>query len=388
MRRLAHALLPVLFALLPAAASAQGLPGPAQDRFTRYSYVASPEGPLVLLLPLSGALGATGAAVRDGFLAAAAATGTPVRVYDAGASPEGAVDAFSRALRDGPSVVVGPLRKEAIAAIAAEGAAVPWLALNYLDRAAGENLVQFGLSPEDEARAAAEQAYQQGLRRALTVIPQVVAGSDWGERALAAFSARLTELGGEVIGIARYAPGAGNFSAPAQALLGLDDSRQRHRTLENTLGARSEFEPRRRDDADFLFMAARPADGRLLWPQLRFHRLGDLPVYTTSAIYEGRADSELNGLRICDMPYLMEGENASTRLRAEVTGLPSATQQPRLFALGADAFALAIRMRNNELLGQPNVAGHTGQLALAQGVVTRRLVCGDMRDGKLRPAKP
>jgi len=370
------------------AALAQRLPGPAQDRFTRYAYAASPEGPLALLLPLSGSLASTGIAVRDGFLAAAAAAGTPVRVYDAGSGNESAVDAFGQALRDGPSVVVGPLRKEAIAAIATAGAAVPWLALNYLDNLGGENLVQFGLAPEDEARAVADHAYQLGLRRALAMVPLAVSGSDWGERALAAFTARLNALGGEVIGIARYSAASLNFAAPIQMLLGLDESKERHRVLANTLGARSEFEPRRRDDADFLFIAARPADGRLLWPQLRFYRVSDLPAYATSAIYEGKPDNELNGLRVCDMPYMLDGAGAYARLRAEIEGLASASQQPRLFALGVDAYSVAARMRSGELRSTPNFAAATGLLSFGNGAIARQLGCSEFRDGKPRaPAK-
>lgn len=370
-----------------AAAFAFGPPTPAQDRQLRFFSAENPDGPLVLLLPLSGAQAAVGRAVRDGFLAAAASAGAAVRVHDAGSSSDSALEGFRRALHEEPSVIIGPLHKDAVAAISAQGPSAPWLALNYLEpRMQLERMVQFGLAPEDEARAAAEHAHAQGLRRALALVPQTTLASDWGARALQAFAARLIELGGAVVSEGRYTVGESNFAVPIKLLLGLDQSTERHRALDSLLGARSQFEPRRRDDADFLFIAARASDGRQLWPQLRFHRSGDLPVYATSAIYEGRSDSELNGLRVCDMPYLSDATGSYAKLRGEVEGLNSARQQPRLFALGYDAYAVAARMRSGELNATPGFAAATGTLTLANGAIQRRLGCAAFRDG--RPSPP
>ena len=120
-----------------------------------------PASSLALILPLSGALAPTAEAVRDGFMAAALKTPNhlPVRLYDSGNSNASSLAAYQQALREGASFVVGPLRKESIAAIAALGQLpAPVLALNYLDETAQApaNFFQFGLAPEDEARAAAE----------------------------------------------------------------------------------------------------------------------------------------------------------------------------------------------------------------------------------------
>lgn len=368
--------------LLSNAACAQGPPTPAREGFFSAAFSsAAPGGALALILPLSGPLAATGAAVRDGFLAAAAESGAQVRVFDSGSGVDQASPVFREALRSGPSLIVGPLRKEAVQAIAMEHPGAPWLALNYLDAPIPvDGLVQFGLRPEDEGRAAADDAYQRGLRRALALIPQSTVNSDWGERALAAFSTRIAELGGAVIASAHYVPGTSNFGEPIRQLLGILDSEQRHRALVSTLGERSEFEARRRDDADFIFLAAKPADGRLLWPQLRFHRSGSLPVYATSAIFEGRRDAELNGLRLCDIPYLGAAEDKMAELREQVATLDSARRQPRFFAMGHDAFALAQAIRNNVV--QEPVPGLTGILLLQGGAILRQLSCMEIRDGR------
>lgn len=338
---------------------------------------------IALLLPLTGAYSATAEAVRDGFLSAyfdKSGAKPALRIYDTGTTPDSAMAAYQRALRDGTGFIVGPLRRDAVAAIAQYGQPpAPMLALNYLDSTQPVfNLFQFGLSPEDEARAAAERAVAEGGQRALALVP----AADWGERALAAFRQRLQELGGSVIAGGSYALGARDFSAPIKLLLGIDDSVARHRALDNTLARRTEFEPRRRDDADFIFIAARPAEGRMIWPQLRYHRSYGLPVYATSLIYGGGSEPELNGVRFCDMPWMVNAKGDLAALREGAAGLRSLKSQPRLFALGYDAFSLVNRIQKGELQAGAGYPAATGELRLgAAGAISRRLDCVQIESG-------
>lgn len=352
------------------------------------AYTAAPGRAYALLLPLSGPHAASAEVVRDGFMSAwlAAAGDKPaIRIYDAGASAEAAVSAYHTALRDGAALIVGPLRKEGVAAIAALGPPpVPVLALNYLDaNAAPANLLQFGLAPEDEARAAAERAWADGRRRAATLTP----ASDWGERALIAFNTRLQELGGASVAAARYGGGDSDFSPAVKALMSLEASESRHKALTAILGSNTEFEPRRREDLDFIFVAARASDARLILPQLRFHRAGALPVYSTSLIYDGDG-SDLSGPRFCDMPWMIEPQGAWAQPRAEALELFPARMReaPRLFAFGADAARLARLIERGELRAGSDVAGATGTLSLrGDGSVLRRLGCAQLVDGQALP---
>lgn len=355
-----------LFGLLPARSNSDGI---------------------ALLLPLSGAFSATAEAVRDGFLSAyyrKAGTRSPVRIYDAGANASTTLAAYQQALNDGAGLIVGPLRKDGLSAIVGLGQpGVPVLALNYLDSAQPVfNLFQFGLAPEDEARAAAERAVAEGGRRALALVPS----TDWGERALIAFSDRLRELGGSVLASGRYALGARDFSTQIKQLLGVDASEARHRALSNTLARNTEFDARRRDDVDFVFIAARPADGRMIWPQLRYYRSSSLPVYATSLIYDGGIDTELNGVRFCDMPWMLDSKVANlTAARADAASFASARSQPRLYALGQDAFLLAGLIQKGDFQPAAGYPGASGQLSLgAGGVVSRRLECVQIDSGRPR----
>ena len=342
---------------------------------------------IALLLPLTGAYSATAEAVRDGFMSAYFGKGgsqPAVRVYDVGATASSSVAAYQRALSDGTGFIVGPLRKDAVAAIADLGQPpVPMLALNYLDSAQPVfNLFQFGLAPEDEARAAAERAVAEGGRRAIAFVP----ATDWGERALVAFRQRLQELGGSVLASSSYALGGRDYSAPIKQLLSIEDSEARHKALSNTLARNSEFEPRRRDDADFIFLVARPAEGHLIWPQFRYHRSGSLPMYATSLIFGGGIDIELNGVRFCDMPWMVGAQAELTQLREQAAGLPSLRSQPRLFALGHDAYMLAKLIQKGDLQGGAGYPAATGELRLGtSGAIARRLDCVQIEDGKPVP---
>lgn len=338
-----------------------------------------------LLLPLSGPLASSAEAVRDGFLGAhkrAGGKGT-IKVYDAGNTNDTTLAAYRLALDEGAALVIGPLRKESVANLVAAGTKVPTLALNYLDEsvAVPSDFYQFGLSPEDEARSAAERAVADGDKRALALVPN----TDWGARVLAAFDKRLHELGGGVVQATRYTPGKADFSKPIQDLMKLDASEARHKALTSIIGAKTEFEPRRRDDVDFIFMAARAADGRLLWPQLRFFRATDLPVYATSAVFEGQADRELSGVRFCDMPWMIQS-SSYTDERTKSAEFASLHSQPRLFALGRDAFFLASLIEAGQLRAGTSYPAATGNLQLTgKSIIARGLTCARFTSDSIEP---
>ncbi len=335
-----------------------------------------PAGHIALLLPLSGPFTATGEAVRDGVLARHFASGAPVevRVYDVGEGADLLLAAYQRALNDGARFIVGPLTKESVAQLAALSPPVPVIGLNYVD--AGIylpfNFYQLGLAPEDEARAAADDAGSRGLRRAVALVPE----GDWGTRVLAAFEGRLRQWGGQVIDAGRYRQGVSDQSGAISALMGVAASEERHRALTSALGMRSEFEARRRSDIDFVFLAARSQDARVLMPQFRFYRAGGLPHYATSLVYDGRADAELAGLRFCDMPFMLDAGGVWARERAQVARLPSLAAYPRLHALGRDAYDVAVALQRGSLRVGDTFNGASGRLEWnASSTLGRRLEC-------------
>jgi uncharacterized protein len=338
---------------------------------------------IALLLPMRGAYSASAEMVRDGFFAALYAqpgTRPSVKAYDTGTTLESLRLAVRQAVSEGARFIVGPLQKELVTALAAQGnPPVPVLALNYLEATqyAPGSFYQLGLAPEDEARAAATQAIAAGFRRAAVLTPQ----NDWGDRILSAFSKRLAELGGELVSTQRYT-GIAEISQPIRALMALPESDERKATLAATLGLKLEFEPRRRDDLDFVFVAAKADQGRLLIPQLRFHRLGTLPVFATAQVFDnGTGDSDLSGLRTCDMPMMTGAGGRYAMLRTQLGDvLPGRTrEQERLFGLGYDAYQLISFLHVGPLPSSGGFPAATGDLAMAaNGAIWRGLSCEEL----------
>lgn len=330
---------------------------------------------MALLVPLSGRLANAGQAIRDGLMAAyydqpEYVERPRIRVYDTGSEGPGVTTAYERAVDAGADFVIGPLAKDAVAKLAARGSLeTPILSLNYLPDNADErpqDLYQFGLLPEDEAREAADAAIQNEHFNAVTLVP----AGNWGGRMIDGFRSRYETMGGVIVESSRYNSEASDYGRSIQALLNLDSSYARERRLQNTIGRDVRFEPRRRQDIEVIFMAAMPRQARLLEPQLEFHRAGDLPVYATSHVFSGvpdpDSDWDLNGLFFTDLPWILDNLDDPDPLYRSVTEHwpGSRGQYPRLYALGIDAFAVLPHLGR---LGENDRAvlnGRTGRLTL------------------------
>jgi len=342
---------------------------------------------VALLLPLSGREQAYGEAVRDGFLAAYLQSPNKdllplVRIYDT--RQVGAPASYRSAIADGADMIVGPLLRDDVTQLmgSANGEA-PVLALN-LGNAGGylpPVFYQFALDPEGEAREAARRPLADGHVRAIALVP----ANNWGKRLLDSFTAELGAVGGELLTSATYDPGEQDYSSAITRALNLDQSKERYRRLSDVLGMYPEFEPRRREDVEFIFVAAQPEQGRLIRPQLKFHYASDLPVYATSAIYQPdvAANKDLDGLAFTDMPWLLSLAKDNSGLHAMVATsfVELQENQPRLVAMGVDAFRLLPWLYSGQQVS--GLPGATGLLSItANGVVQRQLEWARFSNGR------
>jgi len=366
-----HPVLPELLARI--AAERQAVPAPAN---------------IAVLLPSRGPFATAAGAIRDGFLAALYADNVninantaplTVRFYDS--SETDTLATYAQAVTDGAEVVVGPLRKEAVTELAAAtNLPAPVLALNQLgpDTAAPGTLHQYALAPEGEATAVADRAWYDGHRQIVILMP----ATDFGQRIAGAFRTRWEALGGVVLEERGYDPDENDFSQPITALLGLSASNSRYKSLRGLLRRPLEFEPRRRRDADAVFLVALPRQARQLKPQLAFHHAADLPVYATSHVFApasgADANRDLDGLRFCDMPWTLGAADP-----ALAGGLPTASGPlARLFAFGADAYHLLPYLARLQGDPEARLDAQGGLLSLdASGRVHRQLLCAEFADG-------
>jgi len=352
---------------------------------------------VALLLPLGGRFEQAARAVRDGFLGAwyadpRAEERPAVRVHDT--TGEDPWVSYSAALEDGADLVVGPLRREAVDALAGSSNRTrPVLALNRGEVAVARDdaapLYEFALDPEEEARALAERAWFDGRARALLLRPR----GEWGERVAAAFSEAFERLGGEVLEQAVYDPQADDMSAPVAAGLGVVASRERRRALSRQLGVRLGFEPRRRQDIDFVMLAAFPRQARQIRPQIAFQQGADLPVYATSHVFSGvideAADRDLDGIVFGDMPWVLPGaaspEIAALRERMSAAWPAARSGFARLYAFGVDAYRLIRHLGRLRAQRFAELEGASGRLSVsADGRIARRLLWARFSGGRPR----
>lgn len=331
---------------------------------------------IALLLPLSGRLSEAGEALRDGFLSAYygqdESSRPTIRVYDTGSD---AAAAYHRAVDDGAGFVVGPLGKENVLAVrAAADGRVQVLALNVLPdtETVPRRFFQFALSPEDEARQVAERLLAEGKRTGVAL----VAAGEWGSRILAAFHAVFSAGGGQLATSLSYAASTTDFSDTIVPLLGFEDSQRRYKAIVALVGGSLQFNPRRRDDLEFVFFGGQPVHGRLVRQQLKFYYAGDLPVYSVSDVYElnAAANQDLEGVAFVDMPWMTDDTPALAEKRSSAAQLwpTTAHRWGRLFAMGHDAALLVMALRHSSPPITEPVAGLTGRLTVDAGGRVRR----------------
>jgi outer membrane PBP1 activator LpoA protein len=346
---------------------------------------------IALLLPLSGRNASVGRALQNGFLGAYFATASglddrqSVRIYDVNAEG-GAAAAYAVAVEEGAEFVVGPLLRSNVIELANDILVpVPVLTLNYLpdDTLAPPGLYQFGLAPEDEAMSAAQRALQDGHTRGVALVPN----NDWGRRLLTTFVTEFEGLGGSVLDYRSYTPGNQDFSDDIETLMGLSGSVQRYRRLRANIGGALQFDPRRRQDTDFIFLATDASAGRLLKAQLKFHYSGSIPVYSTSSVnsLDGRSNADLNGIMFADTPWVVDPQPWIAHLPAQFREFwPDERRITRLHAMGYDAYNLIASLYGARGGDMPEFEGATGTLFLDQsGRVHRRLAWAQFQGGEV-----
>lgn len=305
---------------------------------------------IAMLLPITSPFGKSAQAFYDGFLAARerdlSAAQPTVSLMDIGEAPALAPLYARTAVQGGADFIVGPLGRKAVnALLSGARPRLPTLVLgNIPAHHSAPNLYGISLSPEPEARQAADRAFADGHRKASVFHSD----SEWGQRVATAFAQRWEVLGGVVVDQRSFPRRISDYSQIIQELLGLKDSLAREQNLAAQLQLELEFTPRRRDDLDFLFLAAQAEQARLVAPQLRFFQAHDLPLYATSHVYSGApnpaTDADLNGVLFGDMDWMIEAAAWSQPTRSAPAERAASqyyhTGLDRLYALGLESYRL------------------------------------------------
>ncbi|WP_167856036.1 penicillin-binding protein activator [Natronospirillum operosum] len=347
---------------------------------------------IALILPVSGDLRGPGQAIADGFLAGyfrAKNEGQDVpelRFYD---EANGDVrQVVTSAIEAGADFIIGPLgRNQVMQVESVNSLPVTVMALNRTDRQVinNENVIQFALAPEDEARQVARHAWFSGHNVAAAIRPQ----GEWGERVASAFREEWERLGGQLVSTESIpAQDDGRrYLAQVRSLLDIDQSQQRSINIQSVLGTAVEIEPRRRRDLDFIFMAVEPDQARQLRPLLNFQYAEDIPILATSSIVAtndtGR-DRDLSGIRLVEIPWLVSDSAEAEALAA--LDIEQFSTYSRLYAMGLDAWHLVPQLPYLRSAPEAQYRGQTGILRLNErGQIERELAWAQYMNGRLVP---
>jgi len=350
---------------------------------------------VALMVPLHGDLADSGKAIRNGFLAAYyyslqhGQSNTNIKIIDTSLGDVPSL--YQQAVDNGATFVIGPLTKQNVQALVNLGSLpATTLALNTVDNYMQynvANLYQFGLFSLDEANQVAMQAWQEHPGRALIIVPT----GDWGARMTNAVQNTWQSLGGNIAAVSLY-DGNQNFNNQVQHALNVDLSQNNAQSLQRIIWRKFKFIPRRRQDVDVIFLIAQPKSARQIRPLLQFYFAGDIPVYSTSVVYTGvpqpDLDRDLDGIKFCDIPWLLENENSLPPILPElrkqiITLWPNSYQRyARLYALGIDSYYLMLNLHKLVNKSDTGIEGASGIFYIdSHDHIYRQLDWAKMRNG-------
>ena len=307
---------------------------------------------IVLLLPGPATpFGRAADAVRAGFFAAHATAGAPMAIEsrDTDETPAAVAAAIEAAQARGVRLVVGPLSRDAVDALARSGGArLPVLALNAPagDAPLPASMLAIGLRVEDEARSIVRALVRGPLATGISSekLPlAVVAGRGGLERRVgAAFLAAARE-----------------YDRPAESF---ELSIRQERLAE--LGRRLAGQQWRA-----ILLALDAGEAAAVRPWLP----PDATVLATSRVYLAEQSQvglaqELEGIAFVDMPWLLEPDHPAVMAYPRPV-TPYSAELERLYALGIDAYRIAAEWLKGRQRFE--LDGVTGRLRVDPALVGR-----------------
>ena len=331
--------------------------------------------------------------------AMAPAVGAPVKIYDTSSQPLPAL--LAQAQQDGAKVIVGPLLKNEVEQLYTNQNNVSILALNQPENLQNKpNMCYFALSPEDEARDAANHIFQQHRQQPLLLVPY----GSLGDRVVKAFAEAWAKAGGGTV-LQQRIGSAGDLKQAINSGAGIQLTGQPV-SITPDAGAQPQAVtvagltiPAPSDNGavspsassgpvDAVYIIATPSDLALIKPMIdmRVSSRAQLGLYASSRSYQADAGPdyrlEMEGLEFSDIP-LLTGSNPALMQQIS-TQFKDDYSLVRLYAMGMDAWTLANHFSEMRQIPGFQVAGETGVLtATPDCVINRKLSWLKYQHGQL-----
>jgi branched-chain amino acid transport system substrate-binding protein len=160
---------------------------------------------IALLLPLSGRAAPTGQAMQQAAemsLFDSGAKDLALAAYDAGESPNAALEAYRKARADGAALVLGPLfgsSATALAPMVQQGGANV-IAFSNDEQAAQPGVWVMGIAAPPQVRRVVDHAVNAGIKRFAALAPR----SAYGEQMTRTLESHVAVRGGQVVAVELY----------------------------------------------------------------------------------------------------------------------------------------------------------------------------------------
>ena len=346
---------------------------------------------IALLLPMTGKYSKIGKVIFEGIeaeLNSISKNNRPeLSIFDTGDENINLRDTYYEMLSNNFDYVIGPIRKNLINKIINYSSdKLPILTLNYTNnfKKYPDAVYQFGLLPEDEAICIAEKSIIDGNINASLLYPD----NTWGKRIGESFSMRFEELGGKVINTIKYKKDEEmEINKSIKSLLQIEKSINRKDYLQSILKTKLQYKPYIPNNLDMIFSVGTSKNMRSIKPQFNFNFAEDVPFYSTSHIYNGVINKEinqdLNDIKFCDIPWLYNNKDIlqkkSLRDNVEKRDLL------RFVAIGMDSVKILYNINSLKINKKKYLVANTGYLQLDEfNKIRRSLIIVKFRNGKAK----
>ena len=337
---------------------------------------------VALLLPLSGSSRIFGNTIRQGYVDAAKfypqEPQQNVIVLDTTSVPMD--NLIQQAQEQNVDLIVGPLLKSEVSQIKQLAPSIPVLALNKVDdgTVSANKMCFFALSPEDEAKDAADHIFAQNKQKPLLVIPQ----NELGRRVAQSFAKQWSQISNGSQAYVQYVGNLNTLRANISHSSGISLTGSPI-AFNNDDGSASMTSNGSSSGFDAIYVYASYDELTLIKPMLDMgagktigNGSSSIALYSSSKSHVANASNDfnydMNQTEYSDIPLIINSSEKTTAM------IPSNIQKDysltRLYAMGIDAWRLANRFNQLDSY-QPNfLAGMTGKLSTSnQCEVTRSL---------------
>ena len=315
--------------------------------------------------------------------ASAANPGAEIKIYDTSSQPLNQV--LNQVQQDGASIVVGPLLKPNVDELVRSNTPLNVLAMNEPENVQNRaNICYFALSPEDEARDAADHIWQQGQRDPLLLVPR----TSLGDRVTRAFAEQWQQLGGGTVLQQKFGSVSelkmGINSGSGIALTGSPVASSLPSQQATTIGGLTipapptdaQITAGSSGNVDAVYIVASPDEIALIKPMIAM-RTGShngATLYASSRSAQGNTGPdfrlEMEGLQFSEIPMLA-GDNPGLQQQA-LAAVNNDYSLARLYAMGVDAWSLANHFSQMRQVQGFQLNGNTGTLTADQDCVINR----------------